>query len=49
MCNNAQDRENIRNYLLPKEYTLVVESDLKKYFAKFANKEEKEAWREWNK
>ena len=35
--------------MIAKEYLLVVESDGKRFFGKFAAKDEKERWKEENK
>ena len=49
LCNNPGERERIRTYLVQKEYTLVVESDRKRFFGKFGSKDEKEKWKAENK
>lgn len=49
MCNDKNERQKIRDLLLSKEYTLVIESDSKRFFGKFASKPEKDLWRENNK
>lgn len=47
LCNNADERANIREFLLAKDTVLVVEAERgKRFFAKFASKVEKDKWRE---
>ena len=45
LCNKAEERQKIKEFLIPKEYTLAVETDRKRFFGKFAQKEEKETFR----
>ncbi|CDW80050.1 UNKNOWN [Stylonychia lemnae] len=49
LCNDAAERQRMREFLLAKEYILAVETDNKRYFGKYAKKEEKEKWKEANK
>jgi preprotein translocase subunit SecD len=49
MCNDKEDRQKIRDFMVQKEYTLVVESEGKRYFGKFAQVGEKGIWKENNK
>ncbi len=48
MCNIAEERVKIRDYLLKKEVTLAIESEGKRFFGKFASKAEKEKYKEKN-
>ena len=49
MCNDPSEREKIRNFILNKEVTLVIESEGKRFFGKFAQTKEKEKWKAANK
>ncbi len=49
MCNEGSEREKIRNFILNKEVTLVIESEGKRFFGKFAQTKEKEKWKAANK
>ena len=49
LCNDGGERQRVREYLLAKEYILAIESDGKRFFGKFANREEKEKFKEANK
>ncbi len=49
LCNDTNERQKVRTYLVQKEAILAVESDNKRYFGKFATKVEKEKWKEANK
>ncbi len=49
MCNQAEEREKLRNFILNKDVTLVIESDGKRFFGKYAQKKEKEKWKLSNK
>ena len=49
MCNQPEEREKLRNFILSKEVTLVIESDGKRFFGKFAQAKEKEKWKLANK
>ena len=49
MCNDPGEREKIRNFILAKEVTLVIESEGKRFFGKFAQNKEKEKWKAANK
>jgi tRNA G10 N-methylase Trm11 len=46
LCNDADERERIREFLLKKETTLVIEAEGKRFFGKFANKDEKLKFKE---
>lgn len=47
LCNDADERANIREFLLAKDFVLVVEAERgKRFFGKFASKVEKDKWRE---
>ena len=49
MCNLPDEREKIRNFILNKEVTLVIESDGKRFFGKYAQVKEKDKWKRANK
>jgi len=49
LCNDGNERERMREFLLNKEYVLVVESDNRRFFGKYAKKDEKDKWKEANK
>ena len=49
LCNQAEERAKIREFLLQKEVTLAIESDGKRFFGKYASKVEKDKYREANK
>ena len=49
LCNQAEERAKIREFLAAKEVTLVIESDGKRYFGRYASKAEKDKYREANK
>lgn len=49
LCNDGGERERIKDILTQKEFTLVVEADGKRFFGKYASKEEKDTWRANNK
>ena len=48
MCNDPEDRAKIRDFLITKEVLLVIESDNKRFFGKYASKDEKERWKKSN-
>lgn len=49
MCNDAGERQRIKDYLAQREYTLVVELEGKRFFGKFSSQGEKTIWKENNK
>jgi len=49
LCNDAEERVRVREILLNKEYTLAIETEGKRFFGKFASKDEKEKWKSANK
>jgi hypothetical protein len=48
LCNNADMRHLLRDFLLRRETILVVESEEKRFFGKFASKDEKQRFKEAN-
>ena len=41
LCNDAEERQKLRAFLLAKEYILVIEAEGKRFFGKYAGKDEK--------
>ena len=49
MCNDPTERLKIKDYLVEKEVTLVVETEGKRFFGRFGSQPEKERWKEAHK
>ena len=47
LCNKPEMREKLREYLLTREDVLVIDSDYRRFYGKFATKAEKKEWREY--